>query len=68
MPATEKRQPVEGHKCKGARMWFSVSCECGWHSVMFHGEGARAQAYSEWRNHVAKCAATHRGLETAEVF
>lgn len=67
MPTT-KQGPVEGHKCKGARMWFSVSCECGWRSTMFHGEKARAQAYNEWREHVAKCVVSHRGLETAEGF
>lgn len=57
MSATKEKKapPVAGHKCRGALMWVSVSCECGWGSTQFRGEGARASAYGEWRKHVAKC-------------
>ena len=44
--------PTPGHKCLGATMRFEVDCECGWHSNPHRGEGARAAAYSEWRDHV----------------
>ena len=52
-----KKKPVPGHKCEGVRMWVSVSCECGWSSSQWGmGKGARASAYSEWRDHAEHCA------------
>lgn len=45
-------EPLKGHKCLGARRAVEVSCECGWVSLPFSGEGARAEAYADWRAHV----------------
>ncbi len=55
MEAPIKRKAVEGHKCRGVAMWITVSCQCGWRSDDFRGDGARANAYEQWRRHVEKC-------------
>lgn len=46
--------PIEGHKCRGARMSIEVSCECGWTSHPHSGGRARSLAFAEWRTHVRR--------------
>lgn len=50
----QKTKPVPGHKCKGVSIGVKVTCECGFTAGPWFGEGAKANAYSEWRYHVAK--------------
>lgn len=50
--APQPVEPMKGHKCLGARRAVEVACECGWVSLPFSGEGARSEAYADWRAHV----------------
>jgi hypothetical protein len=49
------------HKCKGVRVIYESSCECGWRSDQHFGgkfgDGGRAAAYEDWREHRRKCEA-----------
>jgi hypothetical protein len=49
-----KPKPMPGHKCRGASFGVRVSCECGWVSGTWYGQGARSNAYGEWQGHVAQ--------------
>ena len=51
-----KRKPFEGHKFSHIRYMAQAVCECGWESARWIGKGSRAQAYSEFRNHIDQCA------------
>lgn len=59
--STMKRKPIAGHKCRGVRVAYIASCECGWQGQFNYGgqfgNGGRAAAYDEWRAHVEKCSA-----------
>lgn len=50
---------MPGHKCKGVRVIYQASCECGWRSDQHYGgkfgDGGKAAAYADWRDHIAKC-------------
>jgi len=46
--ADAESEALPGHKCRGARMMFHTSCECGWTSGHF---SSRSDAYHEWRYH-----------------
>lgn len=41
------------HKCRPPKVAVTVACQCGWQSTEWVGKGARANAYGEWRAHVA---------------
>jgi hypothetical protein len=49
-----KPKPTPGHKCQGANFGVRVSCQCGWRSATWYGQGARSNAYGEWQGHVAQ--------------
>lgn len=53
---SDKPAPTPGHKCKGARLYVAVACECGWTSGKWGaGPGGRSSAYGEWHWHVEQC-------------
>lgn len=56
MSKKPRAKPVPGHACKGAKLYVSVHCECGWTSGKWGAPGGgRASAYGEWKWHVERC-------------
>jgi hypothetical protein len=53
---------LPGHRHDRTRYSVEVLCECGWVSCVYHGQGARREAYAEWRRHKRRVA---RGEEFA---
>lgn len=51
-----KDKPMPGRRLKGYTFGVAVTCECGWRSSTFFGQGARGNALGEWRWHKDQCA------------